>query len=347
MEFRIMQTQTNKNNILKLKYKKIDITVKPFFIAEIGFNFANDMKLAKEMIAAAVESNADAVKFQSFRADKIVIKSAAAYNILKENELSFDNHFLLKEYCDKLKIEFFSTAFDIETLEFLIKKVKVRLLKIASGDIDFLPLLEIAKSSNLPILLSTGAADFNTIKRTYKFLKTEKNNVIVLHCVSNYPLSAKNANLLVIPKLQKLLNCNIGFSDHSLENHISCAAAALGARVFEKHFTISRKLGTIDNPMSTEPAEFKLLVRQVNDIITALGTGNKTSKDLAPELDIKKLARRAIYAAKPINKGEIFTKENIKIVRPYFNGSNPWFVKKILGAKSKFNYQPDQPIKNE
>ncbi len=330
---------------LNIKYiKNLDLTKHPFFIAEIGFNFSGDITLAKEMISAAKESGADAVKFQSFTADTLLLKSSGAYNIIKENELSQDKHFILNEYCDSLKIDFFSTPFNIEILNFLIKKLKVKLIKIASGDMNYLLLLEAAALSKLPVILSTGFSDFTEISQAVNFIKKINDKLIIMHCIGNYPLEPQNANLLVIPELIKRYKCITGFSDHSLGGHLCCAAAALGARVFEKHFTISRKLGTIDNPISTEPYEFKKMTDDIRDIISGLGDGLKNNNSLSCEEAIKKLARRGIYASKEIKKGEKLSLKNIKIVRPFAGNISPFNIKKILGKLSKKNYNPEDSI---
>ncbi|MBP7654407.1 N-acetylneuraminate synthase family protein [Candidatus Dependentiae bacterium] len=331
--------------IIKLKYKTINLESSPFFIAEVGFNFNNNIQLAKEMIAAAKESFADAVKIQSFKAEKLLLQSEPAFEIIRQNELSYDNHFILKEYADSIKIDLFSSPFDCETLKFLVEKLKVKIIKIASGDMDYQQLIEKSAQTGLPIILSTGFSDYKEISKSVNFIKKINPNLIILHCISNYPLKPENANLNVIPVIKKKFNCVTGFSDHSLGCHLCAAAAALGAKVFEKHFTTDRKLNTIDNPISTEPEEFKRMVSEVNEIISALGSGKKNINELKIESAIKKCARRSVFAAADIKKNEIITENKIKIVRPFIkNALRPADVNKILNKKSRKSYNFNDPM---
>ncbi|HPG29274.1 MAG TPA: N-acetylneuraminate synthase family protein [bacterium] len=330
---------------LNLKFKNINLETSPFFIAEIGFNFNNNISLAKEMICAAKESLADAVKLQSFKADYLLLESEPAYEIIKQNELSEENHFILKEYADSLKIDLFSTPFDCGTLDFIINKLKVKMIKIASGDMDYFQLLEQSAKSGLPVILSTGFSDYKEISKTVKLIKKYNDNLIIMHCIANYPLKPEDANLNVIPFLKKKFGCSAGFPDHSLGSHLCIAAAVLGARVFEKHFTTDRNLKNIDNPISTEPGEFKKMVKEINEIIPALGTGEKNESELAKEANIKRFARRSVFAGSDILENEIIAGEKLKVVRPFIETSvRPMDIKKIIGKKSKKKYKTNEPI---
>ena len=209
---------------------------------------------------------------------------------------------------------------------------------------DYADLIEAAAKTNLPLILSTGFSNYSEIKNSVELIKKYSQKLIIMHCVGNYPLHAENANLLVIPELIKKFGCITGFSDHSIGGHLSCAAAALGARVFEKHFTTSRKLGFIDNPMSTEPDEFKKMTGEINDIISGLGKGCKNLEELKCEKPIKFWARRAVYAATDIKRGEKFSSVNLIALRPLKKGFPVFNMKKLLGCKSARDYKKDAVI---
>lgn len=311
-------------------------------IAEIGFNFNNDIKLAKKMIKAAKQCGADAVKFQSFRADTLVLKSQPAYDIIKNNELSEKNHLILKEYSDKLNIKFFSTPFDIELLDFLIKKCKVDIIKIASGDLLYKELIERAAKYKKHIILSTGMSDLKEIDKPVKWIKKYHNKFSLLHCISEYPLNPKNANLNFIKTLKKRYKCTVGFSDHSNDIFLPSLAVALGAQIIEKHFTIDKNLPDADNAISMEPDEFKKMVDLIKKTIIYLGNEKRILTE--EEKQIKTIARRSIYAKEEIKKGELITKEKIKIVRPYNPKSKPENKEKILNKKAKKYYKKNQAI---
>ncbi|HOL47725.1 MAG TPA: N-acetylneuraminate synthase family protein [bacterium] len=322
--------------------KKISKESSVYFVAEIGFNFLNNINLAYEMISAAKEALADAVKFQSFIADKIVLPSHSFYEMFKKYELSKENHFKIKEYCDKIGIEFFTTPFDTDILDFIVDELKVNVIKIASGDLTFYPLLLKAAKTKLPIILATGLATYKEIENSLRLIKKYNDKIILLHCVSNYPLEYKNANLAVIKKLRKMFNCLVGFSDHSAGYMLDVIAVSLGAKLIEKHFTINKNLENADNKISMEPAEFKKMVTEVREIEQAIG--NSENKPIVEELEMKKIARRSIYTAQPILENEKITFDKIKIVRPYVEDSEPMQLTKILNKKAKKNYQKDEVI---
>jgi N,N'-diacetyllegionaminate synthase len=332
--------------LLNLKHKKIDLKVDPFFIAEIGFNFENDISLGKEMIAAAKESDADAVKFQSFKANKLLLPNSDIFQLIKDNELSFESHLLLKEYADKLGIDFFSTPFDLDNLKILVENINVPLIKIASGDLTYYKLLAESSFTDLPIILSTGCSTYSEIETAVEIITKNNKNLIIMHCVSNYPLEYRNANLEIIRVLKNKFKHVVGFSDHSIDSVLPIAAAALGAKVFEKHFTLSRDIKTADNPISTEPDEFKKMVEDVNNTILSLGSEKKELDDLMHEKEVRNAARRGVYAVKPINKGDVFSYENVKFVRPYnSDGLSPEKFELLKGKVSEKDYSINELIK--
>lgn len=316
-----------------------------YFIAELGFNFSNDISLAKEMISAAKESGAHCVKFQSFIADKIVLNSSPVYNLLKENELSYDNHFVLKEYCEKNEIDFLTTPFDLDTLKFLVDDLKVQSVKISSGDLTFHSLLEKAAKHEILILLSTGLASFDEISESVNLIKKHNDLLVLLHCISNYPLTIENANLYVIKELKRRYSTVVGFSDHSDGSFLPVLSVALGSRVIEKHFTIDKKLPGPDNSISMTPDAFKLMVNDINKTVISLGDG--LTKPMKSELEILPHARRSIYANCDIKKGTFFTYDNLKVVRPFVANSLPQSINNIINTKSLNNYKKNSVIENE
>lgn len=329
---------------------------KVFIIAEIGINHNGRIDLAVKSIKAAAKAGANAVKFQTFNADEFMSKGKNNYSYKTMNGRKTENMYQMfkrlevpEKWYKKLiseakrnKVEFFSSAGDEQAAIFL-KKIGVKLMKIASPDLTNYSLLEcVAKMGNKTII-STGMGDENEIDTAVKIFKKFKTPFSLLHCVSMYPTPKTNTNLLRIIRLkEKYKNIEIGYSDHSL-GHESCViAAALGATIIEKHFTLSNKLVGPDHLISAEPSEFKKLVDSVNDVSKMLG-----KKSIDPSFLEKKNRvpfRRSVTASRKIIKGEKITKENVSLKRPA-TGIHPKFLKKILGKKIKKNISKDQKIK--
>ena len=254
--------------------KKIKINIfseKPYFIAEIGVNHNGNMTLAKKMIASAKKSGADAVKFQTIKASSLVTpktpkvkyqksttnKKETHYEMIESLELSEKNHIILKNFCKKKKIDFLSTPYDVQSAKFL-DKIGCKIFKTSSADLVDLEMHQYLAKKNKKVIISTGMANNKEIENCLKIYKKYSNkNFVLLHCVSNYPCSLKSLNMSVIPLMKKKYKCQIGYSDHSSGSSAAVLSFALGARVFEKHFTINKNLKGPDHKASALPEEFR------------------------------------------------------------------------------------------
>lgn len=303
---------------------------KPFIIAEIGSNHNGNMHLARKIIDAAKECGCDAVKFQSFN-DKSLISQAeynanTVYNdsakkhfgslreMVEKYYLREEQHYELKEYCNKIGIIFSSSPFSNEEVDLLIK-LDVPYLKVASMDINNYPLLRYMASTKKPILLSTGMATLAEIDNAVHIIEKEGNSqIVLLHCISIYPPAYEDIHLRNITMLQQAFPYPIGFSDHSIGTHIPLAAVALGSCVIEKHFTIDKELPGWDHEISADPSEMKAIVAQTKLVNTALGSFNRI---VSAAEEIKKLKfRRSIVAACDLVNGQIIGKDDITSKRP-------------------------------
>ena len=328
---------------------------KTLIIAEVGPNHNGRLDLAYKLIDIAVKIGADIVKFQTSiprlgiskfaqKADyqKSDNKNESQLKMAEKISLKLEDFYKLKKYCIKKKIEFLSTPFDFESIE-LLKKLKVKRIKIPSGEINNLPyLIEVAKLKK-EIILSTGMSSLKEVKSALKIIKkySKKNKITVLHCTTQYPAPFKDLNLNVIKTLRKELKCDIGYSDHSPGIEASLAAVCLGAKIIEKHITLDKKMKGPDHKASLEPEEFKLMIDSIRNIENSFG--NYEKKITKSERKIILIARKSIVASKPIKKGEKFSDNNITVKRPAL-GLSPmnWFD--IIGKRSKKNYSEDQYI---
>ncbi len=327
-------------------------------IAEAGVNLNKNFNTAKKLIDIAAKAKVDYIKFQTFIADKLVTRKASRakyqvkntksndsqYSLLKSLELSKEMHFKIKNYCNKKNIKFFSTAFDIDSLNFLID-LGIKIIKIPSGEINNVPLLREIGKKKMPIIMSTGMADLKEIKFALQLLiksGTKKSDISILHCSTQYPTPFSDVNLNAMNTIRKKFNVNVGYSDHTLGIEVPIAAVAMGASIIEKHFTISRSLPGPDHLASLEPNELIDMVKSIRNIETAFG--KKTKKPSKNELQNLLVARKSIVALKNINKGDIFSEKNITVKRPG-KGLSPRLWDKVLGKKSKFNFKKDQFIK--
>ena len=327
-------------------------------IAEAGVNHNGSIRKAKKLIDIAENSGADIVKFQTFDPKELVTvnaqkpiyqkkntsKNQTQYQMLRKLALSQKMHKELFKYARSKKIEFLSTAFDAKSLKMLIK-LGIKRIKIPSGEITNLPLLKFIAKQKLPVILSTGMSNIREVKEALKILikfGKSKSQITVLHCTSDYPAAIGDINLNAMQTLQKSLNLPVGYSDHSLGKDVAIGAVALGAKIIEKHFTISKKLYGPDHKASLEPKELELFVRSVRNIEIALGNGKKIATK--NENKNKVYTRRSIVAIKGIQKGELFNYNNIGVKRPG-KGISPMNIDKIIGKKSKYNFIADQEIK--
>jgi N-acetylneuraminate synthase len=316
-----------------------------FVIAEAGVNHNGDLKLARALIDVAVEAGADAVKFQTFRADRLVTPDApkaeyqlqttgndeSQFEMLKHLELSPDAHRELKSYCEERGIVFLSTPFDEEAVD-LLDGLGVPAFKISSGDLTNSPLLEHVASKGKPVILSTGMSELSELIEAVSVLNTAGcENPVLLHCVSNYPAQPQEINLRAMQTMRSAFDVPVGFSDHTEGIDVALAAVALGACVIEKHFTLDRTLPGPDHLASLEPGALRELVRSIRRVESALGSGRKAPA--ASELETAKSARRSLVAARDIPAGAILEREMVVMRRPGA-GMSPSMLETLLGRQA-------------
>ena len=341
-------------NEKQMKQKKVLI------IAEAGVNHNGKIERAFELIDAAVDCGADIIKFQTFKANSLILKNTKKtryqlentqtnnnqYEMLKSLEISDLMHNKIFSYCLKKNIEFLSSGFTINDLDYLVK-LGIQRIKIPSGEITNLPYLEKAATFGLPIIVSTGMSNINEVKQAYEILKlagVKKNMLTFLHCTSNYPAKLNTINLKAMNLIAETLQVAIGYSDHSLENETSIAAVALGAKIIEKHITIDKNLDGPDHKASSEPDQFKKLVNSIRIVEKILGIKEKVPNTI--EIENALLVRKSVVAAKLIKKGDILTTKNITTKRPGY-GLSPMLWHKIVGKKATKDYQLNELINYE
>ncbi|NQE54222.1 hypothetical protein C5S29_11565 [ANME-1 cluster archaeon GoMg3.2] len=324
-----------------------------FIIAEAGVNHNGNINLAKKLIDAAKDAGADAVKFQTFKAENVVIKNAekaeyqktvkeeSQYGMLKKLELTEEDFRELADYAKKDGILFLSSPFDKESVD-LLDELDVPAFKIASGEMTNFPLLRYIAKKGKPIILSTGMSTLGEVEEALNSIRSEGvEEVILLHCISNYPARIEDVNLRAMETLKQAFQIPVGFSDHTLGITASIAAAALGACVIEKHFTLDRNLPGPDHKASLEPDELKEMVQAIRDVEKALGNGVKIpTKD---EEEIKRIARRSIVAKVDIPKGTTITEDMMDAKRPG-RGIEPKSIDMIVGEKAKEDIKKDEIV---
>lgn len=305
-----------------------------FLIAEAGVNHNGDLALALRLVDAAKAAGADAVKFQTFRAERLVSATAApdSYSMLQRLELSAEMHLRIFEHCRNVEIIFLSTPFDEESAD-LLERLSVPAFKIASGEITHLPFLRHVAKKKKPILLSTGMATLREVREAIRTLKSAgANELALLHCTSLYPTRAEDANLRAITTLKKIYKMPVGYSDHTLGFEAALGAVALGANIVEKHFTLDKALPGPDHAMSADPSELAALVRQIRSLEKALGSG---VKEPAPnEFFTAAISRRSLVTLKSIREGEKLTSHSIGIKRPG-TGLPPRMLSKVVGRRTR------------
>ncbi len=325
-------------------------------IAEVGVNHDGNLQKAKKLIKICKNIGADFIKFQSFKTDSLVTinskkskyqlkknsKNNSLYKMLKKVELSYKDTIKLFEYAKKIDIEIISTPFDKLSSDEL-ENLKMKVFKISSGDIDNIPLIEHVAKKNKPIIISTGRSTFKDIDKAIKFIKKNNNNKIsILHCVSSYPTKYKDLNLNTIKKLKEKYSFEIGFSDHSLGIEAPVAAVALGATIIEKHITLDKKNQGPDHFFSLVPLEFEMMIRQIRNIESAMGSSVK--KINQSEIEGLRKSRRSLYSFTDIYKNQIFNENNISILRPA-DGLKPIDIYKFIGRRSKDNIKKGTLLK--
>lgn len=328
---------------------------KTFVIAEIGVNHNNNIVLAKKLILHAKLAGADAVKFQTFKAENLVLPGTRKvkyqlkysrdkedhFQMLKKLELSYENHQKLFDYCKKIRIIFMSTPYDVESAKFL-NKIGVKIFKTASADLIDYNLHNYLSKQKKPIIISTGMSTLKDIKRTLKVYKKNQNsNIALLHCVSNYPCNLNSINMNALNELKKL-KFTIGYSDHSDDMLTPCIAVSMGSKIIEKHFTLNKKLKGPDHKASFNPKELKEMIENIQK--TKLIMGNSFKKIQPEELEMSKISKKSLYFNKDKTKGSKIVSSDLISLRPGF-GINPFFIKSIIGKKLKFNIKKHQIVK--
>lgn len=342
---------------MQILNKYIDKEYKPFIIAEMSGNHNQSLERALKIVEAAAKSGVDALKLQTYTADTMTLdisekeffiedknslwQGDSLYNLYKKAYTPWEWHKPIFDRCKELGIICFSTPFDFTSVDFL-EELEVPLYKIASFENTDMPLLKKVAKTGKPIIISTGMATLNEIEESVKTLQDNGcKDLTLLKCTSAYPASAENCNLLTIPDLQKHFpNCKIGLSDHTLGIGVSIAAVAIGATVIEKHFTLSRNDGGVDAAFSMEPDEMKQLVKECQNAYKALG---KVNYELSENEKKSLIFRRSLYIVRDIKKGEEFTNENIRSIRPGL-GLPSKHYELILGKKAKIDIKKGTPL---
>lgn len=352
-----------------------------FVIAEAGVNHNGNLKMAKELVSIAKDAGADAVKFQTFRAEqlasihapkaeyqaKTTAKSQSQYQMLKELELTHDMHQALFEHCKNSGIEFLSTPFDVDSLDYLMGNFNLKWIKLSSGDLTTGPLLLAAARTQKSIILSTGMSTLDEIEQALKVIayglthpqgdptesalqaayenpiskKLLLEKVSLLHCVTEYPAPFEDVNLHAMATLKNTFHLPVGLSDHTEGNAVVIAATALGAQIIEKHFTLDKNLPGPDHRASLSPDELKAMVKSIRQVELALGTSQKQPSQA--EIRNRSIARKSLIALEDIRLGEPFTKLNLGMKRPGL-GLSPMLYWELLGKLSQKDFKKDTLI---
>lgn len=331
---------------------------KIFIVAEAGVNHNGRIELAKKMVDVALKAGANAIKFQTFRAEKVISRFApkAAYqkkstgknesqlDMVKKLQLNPEAQKDLLCYCRKRGICFISSPFDLESID-LLKDLRIPIIKIPSGEITNLPYLRKIGGLKKKVIMSTGLSNLKEIKEALSILTlagTKKKNITVMHCNTEYPTPFEDANLRAMLVIKDAFGVNVGYSDHTLGIEAPIAAVALGASVIEKHFTLDKNMEGPDHKASLEPDELRIMVKMIRNIEKALGCGiKKISKS---EKKNKDIVRKSIVAARPISRGQVFNEENIAVKRPG-NGISPMLWDIVIGRNAKRNFKEDELIR--
>ena len=320
---------------------------KTYIIAEIGVNHNNKFNNAKRLILEAKKCGADAVKFQTFKAStlanlwtkkvkyqkKHLRDHETHYEMLQKLELSAENHLKLQKYAKKVKIDFLSTPYDVESAKFLKERLRLNIFKVASADIIDYQLHKYLSRSASQVIISTGMSNLNEINMALKMYK-KKTSIIIMHCVSNYPCSYSSINLNAL-KILKKFGHTLGYSDHSIGNNSACLAVAMGAKVLEKHFTLNTKMIGPDHKASLDPIGFKNFVKDIR--LTELILGKSKKELQKEELQMYQISRKSLYFSKNLAKNTVIKYNSLTALRPNkIDGLSPMMIPKIVGKRTKF-----------
>lgn len=331
---------------------------KDLIIVEAGVNHNGSIQIAKQLVDKAVEAGVDIIKYQTFKSEKLVSKTAkqAEYQqrnigkrdegqlaMLRKLELSAEDHYELIRYCKERNIRFLSTAFDMESIDFL-HSLNMGLWKIPSGEITNYPYIKKIASFMEPVILSTGMCELSDIEAALNVLIEEgvsKEQITILHCNTEYPTPYSDVNLKAMLEIGEKFGVQIGYSDHTRGIEVPIAAVALGATIIEKHFTLDKNMEGPDHKASLEPDELKFMVSAIRNIEQALGTGHKIISE--SERKNMEVARKSIVAAFPIKEGELLTEDNLTVKRPG-NGISPMRWNEVIGTAAIKDFDEDELI---
>ena len=341
---------------MKIGNKNIGLNSKPFIIAEMSGNHNQSLKRALELVEAACIAGVQALKLQTYTADTITLNvnkndffindndslwsGSSLYDLYEKAHTPWEWHKPIMKRANELGMLCFSSPFDESAVDFL-EDLNVPAYKIASFENNHLPLIKKASSTGKPIIISTGMATVSEIHEAVVAARESGcKDLILLKCTSTYPATPESSNILTIPHMRELFDCEVGLSDHTMGVGTSIAAVAHGAAVIEKHFTISRDDGGVDSTFSLEPNELELLVIETKRAFESLG---KISYGIIGEEEKSKIFRRSLYIAEDMNSGDIFTKDNLRIVRPG-EGLKPKYYDKVLGRKVNCDVKKGHPV---
>ena len=327
-----------------------------YIIAEAGVNHNGSLDLALKLCDEAKETGADAIKFQTWKTEKLITKyvrmadyqqgnmnvdNMSQYEMLKKLELSYEEFRMIKNYCDQIGLNFLSTPDEEESLAFLVS-LNLDIIKIGSGEITNIPYLRKVGSTNKKIILSTGMSTIGDVDRAFSTIKCAgAKDISLLHCTTAYPCPMSEVNLHVISTLKHAFQCPVGYSDHTLGIEVAIAAVALGAVIIEKHFTLDRQMNGPDHLASLDPDNFKQMVNSVRNIENALGNYIKEPNE--KEKQIAQVVQKGIVARIPIRKGEPYTENNITVKRSS-EGLSAAYWDLVIGLKAQNDYSTDDPI---
>jgi len=343
------------NKSFKIGNKTISETSPTYIIAEMSGNHNGDFNRALEIIDKIKSTGADAVKLQTYTADTITIdcdnpefrtgkglweNEYNLYSLYKKAYTPWEWQEELKKYAESLGLDCFSSPFDLTAIDFM-EKLNMPAIKIASYEINDIPLIRKAAKTGKPIIISTGIAHLEDIERALKTCEEENNkNVALLKCTSAYPSPYEDMNIRLIPNMKETFECVTGLSDHTLGSEVALGAVALGAKIIEKHITLKRSDGGVDSAFSMEADEFKEMVSQIRNLEKALG---KVTYSLPKSQELGRNGSRSLYVVKDIKKGEIFTEENVRSIRPG-KGLHTMYYEEIIGKTSAGNYKKGTPM---
>lgn len=325
-----------------------------YIIAEAGVNHNGNLDLACRLVDAAKAAGADCIKFQTFRAQNLVSRNAGKADYQKDTtgdgsqadmltklELSYDAFSRLKQYCEEVGITFLSTPFDLESAAFL-DQLGVPFWKIPSGEVTNLPYLEALAKTGRPVVMSTGMCEMDEIEAALRVLREhETSDIRLLHCNTEYPTPFADVNLRAMETMRNAFGVEVGYSDHTKGIEVPIAAAALGATIIEKHFTLDRNMDGPDHKASLEPEELAAMVSAIRNIEQALGSGEKTASP--SERKNIAVARKSIVAKRSIKAGERLTEDNLTVKRPG-SGVSPMRWRDVLGTAAIRDFEEDEMI---